>query len=708
MSTNLSQLTPWRGPTAPPPQMVRIDPATLTMMREQMINVHALAELTGIPTLYRWGRAIIERRPIHEIEREYFERIFRQLQQVGATAPVPPRLEVQQLRGVVPVDYIVEGRREPPTVIQVPERVSKILAPDLPEDVKRKMQIMGVPTSAEDVAAQVAGRSMVLAAAVLPPGLAGLTREAAKQLAKIAATGFGVGGTGAATARVVQGFPEEAPKAFLEVGLASTVVADIASALRGLATNVSVPQLRDATRQVLLRRQQQEGRLTWRDPEGEAFVKEIEDAVLRLKRGDASKYEALVKQMEEWQKKIDEFQKLYELRQRGELPPDKEYEYTKLWMDVLKIRDRYEDLKMYIEAARAQGVEERYLQPLRDVERLAEAARQAPPGPPPRDVLQRLAEMDYERLRRIVIDPAARASLARRLGVDEQTLAEHAVAFLKQRQWEKMTRFTNEELRRILTDRDLLKKYADEFGMSQDELMVKIEEILQQRGAPKTESPKAESQPERPPIERIAPKRDQFKPPETLSGAEGAVATREGQILIVRPKEEGRITVARLEELPDVQTRLRALRGRLKEEGRATVRASDEQTPRARAEEEPKVGARQQAETSPRQEEVQTPKAFPKADQEVAPKTVAEEVLVLDRSGLRALIPMMPASVFNMPATETLAYVSRIVGMPVALAPGIPRPSPRESFGAWLDRVFAGTGFKWRSLAAQREVFVFA
>jgi hypothetical protein len=46
--------------------------------------------------------------------------------------------------------------------------------------------------------------------------------------------------------------------------------------------------------------------------------------------------------------------------------------------------------------------------------------------------------------------------------------------------------------------------------------------------------------------------------------------------------------------------------------------------------------------------------------------------------------------------------------MPVALAPGIPRPSPREPFGAWLDRVFAGTGFTWRTLAAQREVFVFA
>jgi len=46
--------------------------------------------------------------------------------------------------------------------------------------------------------------------------------------------------------------------------------------------------------------------------------------------------------------------------------------------------------------------------------------------------------------------------------------------------------------------------------------------------------------------------------------------------------------------------------------------------------------------------------------------------------------------------------------MPVALAPGLPKPSPRESFGAWLDRVFAGTGFKWRSLAAQRETFIFA
>ena len=32
----------------------------------------------------------------------------------------------------------------------------------------------------------------------------------------------------------------------------------------------------------------------------------------------------------------------------------------------------------------------------------------------------------------------------------------------------------------------------------------------------------------------------------------------------------------------------------------------------------------------------------------------------------------------------------------------------RCSFANWLDRVYAGSGFSWRSLAAQRETFVFA
>jgi hypothetical protein len=71
-------------------------------------------------------------------------------------------------------------------------------------------------------------------------------------------------------------------------------------------------------------------------------------------------------------------------------------------------------------------------------------------------------------------------------------------------------------------------------------------------------------------------------------------------------------------------------------------------------------------------------------------------------------IPLLPASVFAMPAAVVLPLLSRAVGAPIALAPDLPKPSPRESFGSWLDRVFAGSGFSWRSLAAQKEAFVFA
>jgi len=87
--SDLPQLMRWSGPTAPPPQLPRVDPNTLTLMREHVINVHALAEITGIPSLYRWGRAIWERKPYEEVERDYFEHVFRQLQQLGASAPPP-------------------------------------------------------------------------------------------------------------------------------------------------------------------------------------------------------------------------------------------------------------------------------------------------------------------------------------------------------------------------------------------------------------------------------------------------------------------------------------------------------------------------------------------------------------------------------------------------------------------------------------------
>jgi predicted nuclease with TOPRIM domain len=683
--------------------MRHVDPTTLTLWREHVLNVHALFELTGIPTLYRWGRAIWERRPIHEVEREYFERIYRQLQQLGAA---PARLEVQpQLRGVVPADHIAEGRRAPP--VQAPQ----ILAPDVPQDVRERLRAVGVPTSPEDVAGQVAGRSLVLAAAVLPPGLAGMTKEAAKQLAKTAAAGFGVGGTAAAGTRVAQGFPEEAPRAFLEVGLASTVVGDIASALRALATGASVPQLRAAAQQVLRRRQEGRG-LAWRDPEGEAFLREIEEALLALKRGDTSKYDALLKKFEEWQKKVEEFNKLYELKRRGELPPDRERDYTRLLGEVSQIRDRYDLLKQYIETAREMGLETRgrHLEfQLRTLEDLARATQEAPPGPPPKDVMQWLQRVDLDFLQRLVRDQGLLGRYARRFGVDEQMFAERAALVLRERQWERLANLSSDELKKILMDESTLRRYADELGVDAGKLRVRVEELLQRRMGVRP-APEPQPAPERPPIERMQPKRD-LRPPET----EGAVVTREGQVLIVMPKEG--VVVARLEELPNAQTRLRALlmrrlqgddaaHGVTKERGVVkdveTVRASDE--PKMRVRDEQTADARVKDEQAPRAEGGQAVRV---ADEQVRVADVADRV-VLDRETLRSIVPALPAYVFSMPAPTVLAMISRAVGAPLVLAPGLPKPLPREPFGRWLDRVFAGTGFSWRAVAAQRETFVFA
>ncbi len=692
----MSSLIPWRSPTASPPQMQRTDPTTLTLMREHMLNVHALFELTGVPTLYRWGRAIWERRPIHEVEHEYFERIFRQLQQLGAA---PARLEVPQLRGVVPADYIAEGRHAPP--VQAPQ----IVALDVPEDVRRRLQAVGVPTSPEDVAGQVAGRSLVLAAAVLPPGLAGMTRETAKQLAKVAAVGFGVGGTGAAVTRTVQGFPEEAPKAFLEVGLASTVVGDVAAVFRNLARlpahNIdslirAVRGRVGATREATVR---------------DDFMREVEGALLALKRGDTSKYDSLVRQMEEWQKKLAEFEELYKLKQEGRLPPEHERRYYDLLAEVSKIRDKYELLKQYIETARELGLETRgrYLEfQQRTLEDLARAARETPLGPPPRDLMQWLQRVDLDFLQRLARDQNLLARYARRFGVDEQALAERAALVLRERQWERLAELPSEELKKMLMDEALLRKRAAELNVGEDRLRAFIEDVLQRRMGVRPPEP----QPERPPVELIRRVEDQKRLPDT----EGLVTTREGQVLIVRPREE--VRVVRVEELPDVQARLRALlRRRLAEEPQQRAaavkegevaqvrRQKDEQTLRVRDADEQAPRVRSAEEQAPRVREEQAVRVG--EEQDVAVRAVAERV-VLDRDALRAVVPALPAYVFTMPAPVVLAMISRAVGAPIALAPGLPRPSPRETFGAWLDRVFAGTGFTWRSLAAQRETFVFA
>ena len=676
-----------------------------------------MAELTGVPTLYRWLRAIAERRPIHEIEREYFEPLYRQLQQLAA--PGLLRLETPQLRGVVPVDYIAEGKRAPPVQAQID-----------PEYVRKMLQEVGAPTSPEDVAGQVAGRSVVLSLTALP-GLAGLTKEAAKQLAKIAAAGFGVGGTGAAVARAAQGFPEEVPGAFFEVGLASTVVADVANALRALAASVSAPQLRAAARQVLLRRQAGSGP-PWRDPEGEAFIKEVEGAILALKRGDTSKYDALLKQFEEWQAKIEEFRRLYEAKQRGQLTPEDEARYTKLLKEVAEIRDKYDLLKQYIETARETGIEagaRRAELEARTIEDLARAAQEAPPGPPPKDWMQWLQRLDVGFLLKLTKDPNMLAKYARRFGVDEQTLAERAVLMLRGRQWENLANMPQDELKKILMDEQLLKKYASEFNVSEDKLRAFIEDVLQGRVGVKPPEPT----PEKPPIE---PKREQPKPPETQfrpPETEGhTVTTREGQVLIVRPKEEEpQLTVKRLDDsnLPTVEARLRYLLrrrrrldeeaardwNRLREEATGGQRRTREDTARTTDETPGRTTDETPNRTTDNTPDRTTDNTPTKTVDETPTKTVdrtvervTEKVTVVDRDTLRMFIPLLPASVFAMPAAVVLPLLSRVVGSPIALAPGIPRPLPRESFANWLDRVFAGSGFSWRSLAAQRETFVFA
>jgi len=711
---SLTTYTP--GGTAPPPQMPRVDWNTLTLMRENAVNVYGLAELTGLPSLYRWGKAIWTGRPYPEIEKEYFTPLYKQLQGMGA----------------VPPDYLLQN---------------------LSDDDKKKLQALGVPTSPEDVAGQVAGRSLVFSLAAVP-GLAGASRQLLKQLAVEAAVGFGVPGTMAAATRVVQGYPNEALPAFIDVGLSSTVLADVLTTLKGLpnlirnAPNNIVRSNIDAVRNRLPP--------ALRDsPEVNKFTQEIQEAVLKLKQGDTAKWDDLLRQFEDWQKKLKEFEELDKLKRWEALPADKEKYYYELKNEVDKIRDKFEVLKEFVDTVKGSGLEDRgrwladykrFTSWRQTISDLATAAGEMPPGPV-RDVFKTLQEMDYDRLWRIVNNPQARANLAKRLGIDEQTLAEQATAFLKQKQLEKkLAELSNDELNRILTDRDLLKKYADEFGISESDLMTRAEEILQQRKLgvepTKTEQPKPpESEPQpsppqpppielpksdvRPPIRRTPRRETQFRPPET------EVTTKDGQVLVVKPKEEPKPTAdakTRLKRVPRRRPRVEEesdvdVGGRMRDsaesgeretagrtEGSAGDRTTDVQADRGTQTDKNVTNQtdNQTTDNTTQNTNDQTSTTTSTTTTSTTTTTAASDRVVINRETLRMIIPTLPASVFAMPAMTVLAMISQAAGAPIALPPNVPRPLPRESFGNWLNRVFAGSGFTWRSLAAQKEAFVFA
>jgi hypothetical protein len=248
-------------------------------------------------------------------------------------------------------------------------------------------------------------------------------------------------------------------------------------------------------------------------------------------------------------------------------------------------------------------------------------------------------------------------------------------------------------------------------GVDAEKLRSLIEDALQKRMGIKPPEPQPAS--EKPPIEPVKPvKEHQFKPPEA------EVKTRNGQVLIVRPEEELRPLARRFEELPDVQTRLRALlkrRGKGREEtDLERLREESVQSDVGRSTDKSRDGLETALDrTVPNRTTDELPNrtadTVPDRTADVTPdKTTEREVLVLDRNALRMFVSALPAHVFSMPAASVLAFISRAAGAPIVLAPHLPRPMPRESFGAWLDKVFAGTGFRWRSIASQREAFVFA
>lgn len=613
----------------------------------------AFTEITGIPSLVRWGQAILQNKPIAEVEKGYYTRLAHEL-------------------GVDP------------------------------EEFKKRVE-----------------QATMHAALVALPLAVPFSKAEAVRLAEALGIGFGFVGGPTAIIRSAQGYQEETLKAFIETGLAGSVLADVASALKDLAARLPPDKIDAVHRQIT---RQQRNLIQQITPEDVAFEREVVEALRALKSGDTSKYDALVRQFEEWQKTVDEFKRLYEARQKGPLSPEDEARYTKLLQEVARIRDRYDILKSYIDTAREMGLELQARQIQfegRTVEDLARAAGEMPPGPPPKDFMMWLEKVDLGILQKLVKDPATLSRFARRFGVDEQTLAERAALFLRERQWENLANSPAEELRKILMDESLLRKYASELGLEELKLRERLEELLQQRMG--LAPPKVETSPERPPIEPIR-KEAQFRPPET------EVEGGRGQVLIVKAEEEPKLTVRRLEELPSVEERLRAiarrrLRTREKELERELERirgtAEDAERVRRRRPEEERGQRTDQTTDSttgdrdtagqPTRTDGTTDQTTHTTTDRIATVTTGErEVVVLGRNTLRMFIPALPAYVFAMPAVTVLAMIGRAVGAPVTLPPNMPRPLPREPFGNWLDRVFAGSGFSWRSLAAQRESFVFA
>jgi hypothetical protein len=599
----------------------------------------AFTEITGIPTLTRWWQAILQNKPISQVEKDYYERLAKEL-------------------GVDP------------------------------EELKKRAE-----------------QATMHASLVALPLATPFSKAEAAHLARALGIGFGLVGGPTAIIRAEQGYKEEAPKAFIEAGLAGTVLADITSTLKGLATNITPDRFNIIKQQVMQKR----GASPWRDPEGEAFINQINDALLSLKRGDTSRYDALVKQFEEWQKTISEFNKLYELRQKGQLSPEDESRYTKLLQEVAKIRDKYDILKSYIEATRETGLEARGRQlefESRTISDLANAAKEA--GPPVKDILQRLNEMDLDRLLRLTKDPEALSRFARRFGIDEQVLAEQATAVLRGRQWENLANMPNEELRKILMDESLLKKYASELGVEELKLRERLEELLQQRmglAPPKTP-------PERPPIEPIRTE-TQFRSPEVET--EGG----RGQVLIAKT-EELKPTVRRLEELPTVEARLKTLmqrRRRLVKEGEPLQRLRDAAEELERTRQPASRGEQRVDQTAGNKTSVEKDRtadtntstidrttAGTSTTERTAVTSVSDRTVVTERELVR-FVPYLPPTLLTMPVAYALPMVAQIissvVGVPVTLRLP-PPPSGDMPLGAYLRSILPRVGLG----GAQREVYV--
>jgi len=285
----------WRlpqGGTALPPAMAHIQ--RLPDLRESVIRSHAFLEITGLPTLWRWGRAIFANRPIEEVEREYYS-------QFAPTVRMTP----EQFRQEVEERALTMALQLAPLAIPTSRQAAVQLAKALAVGAG-----IGTGTAA---ARYLQGYKEEVPKAFFETTLAGTVVSDAAQILK----------------PLIPKPPRFEPPKIEPPKFEPPKIEP---------PRVDLPSFEPRpVRQ---------------------FVEEVERALLSARQGDASGVNKILEQVEQWQKMLREFDQLYKKRQTEGLTPDEERRYFDLLLQIDRgmIRDKLAAAEPYLSRIRAEAL----------------------------------------------------------------------------------------------------------------------------------------------------------------------------------------------------------------------------------------------------------------------------------------------------------------------------------------------------------------